>query len=332
MMRWLLRLSGMGLACALAFVGWMAWFATAGLKLSASPTDFTITPGSSLRAAANQIEAAGLPLSGWQFTLLGRALGKATAIKAGSYQVESGITPLLLLEKLSRGDVTQTDILFVEGWTFRQMREALNAHAHVRHDTAGMEERQILERLGLEGPAEGWFFPDTYLFAKGSSDLDILKRAHRSMKRTLLMAWEVRAPAVPYASPYEALIMASIVEKETGQSADRALIAAVFANRLKRGMVLQTDPTVIYGLGEKFDGNLRKRDLLTDGPFNTYTRPGLPPTPIAMPGLASIQAVMQPARSDMLYFVARGDGSSEFSRTLDEHNRAVAKYQLRKGK
>jgi UPF0755 protein len=332
MMRWLLRLMGIGLACTMAFVGWMVWVATAKMTLNTSPTDFTITSGSSLRSAAGQIEAAGLPLSGWQFTLLGRALGKAAAIKAGSYQVETGITPLQLLEKLTRGDVTQADILFVEGWTFRQMREALNTHAHVRHDTAGMDERQILERLGVEGPAEGWFFPDTYLFAKGASDLDILKRSHRAMRRILLTAWEGRDPAVPYASPYEALIMASIVEKETGQAADRAQIAAVFANRLRRGMLLQTDPTVIYGLGEKFDGNLRKRDLLTDGPYNTYTRAGLPPTPIAMPGQASIQAVMQPARSDMLYFVARGDGSSQFSRTLDEHNRAVAKYQLRKGK
>jgi UPF0755 protein len=332
MMRWLLRLTGIGLVCAVAFVGWMAWFATAKLTLSASPTDFTIAAGNSLRSAAGQIEAAGLPLSGWQFALLGRALGKASAIKAGSYQVETGITPLQLLEKLTRGDVTQADILFVEGWTFRQMREVLNAHAHVRHDTAGMDERQILERLGVEGPAEGWFFPDTYLFAKGASDLDILRRSHRAMKRTLLAAWEGRDPAVPFASPYEALIMASIVEKETGQAADRTQVAAVFANRLKRGMLLQTDPTVIYGLGEKFDGNLRKRDLLTDGPYNTYTRAGLPPTPIAMPGLASIQAVMLPARSDMLYFVARGDGSSQFSRTLDEHNKAVAKYQLRKGK
>lgn len=332
MMRWLFRLLGLGLACAMAFVGWMAYFAVTPLSMPTSPADFTIASGSSLRSAAGQIEAAGLPLSGWQFTVLGRALGKAAAIKAGSYQVETGITPLQLLEKLTRGDVTQADILFVEGWTFRQMREALNVHAHVRHDTAGMDERRIMDRLGIEGPAEGWFFPDTYLFAKGSSDLDILKRSHRAMKRTLLNAWEGRDASAPYASPYEALIMASIVEKETGQATDRPQIAAVFANRLKRGMLLQTDPTVIYGLGNKFDGNLRKRDLLADGPYNTYTRVGLPPTPIAMPGLASIQAVMQPARSDMLYFVARGDGSSQFSRTLEEHNRAVAKYQLRKGK
>lgn len=332
MMRWLRRLLIPGVLLLLAFIAWMAVFAFSPLTLKTSPADFSVSPGSSLRAAAVQIESAGLPLADWQFTLLGRVLGKASAIKAGSYQVESGITPLQLLRKLTLGDVTQAGILFVEGWTFRQMRDALNAHSDLRHDTAGWSEREILDKLGIEGTAEGWFFPDTYLFAKGSSDLNVLRRAHRAMQAALLGAWEKRDPKTPYATPYEALIMASIVEKETGQSADRAQIAAVFANRLTRGMLLQTDPTVIYGLGDKFDGNLRKRELLADGPYNTYTRPGLPPTPIAMPGLASLTAATRPARTDMLYFVARGDGSSQFSRTLEEHNRAVAKYQLRKGK
>lgn len=332
MTRWMFRLFGLGLACVLAGAAWMAYFAFTPIALRSSPLDFTVQTGSSLRGATRQIEEAGVALSAWRFVLLARALGKASDIKAGSYEVEQGITPKQLLDKLSRGDVTQTDVLFVEGWTFLQMRAALNTHAHVRHDTAELDEKQLLKALGIEGAAEGWFFPDTYLFAKGSSDLDILKRAHRTMKGALHGAWETRDANLPYASPYEALIMASIVEKETGQAQDRPTIAAVFANRLKKGMPLQTDPTVIYGLGGKFDGNLRKRDLLTDGPYNTYTRPGLPPTPIAMPGLASIQAVMRPAKTDMLYFVARGDGSSHFSRTLDEHNRAVAKYQLRKGK
>lgn len=330
-MRWLLRLLGLSFAAALGFLGWMGYFATQPLALQASPLDFTVKAGSTLRSASRQIEEAGVAMPAWQFTLLGRALGKAAEIKAGSYQLAEGVTPLKLLEKLTRGDVTQAEIVLLEGWTFRQMRAALDAHAHVRHDTAGLTERQIMEKLGVEGAAEGRFFPDTYLFAKGSSDLEVLKRSYRQMEKLLLTEWGRRQANLPYASPYEALIMASIVEKETGQSQDRAQIASVFINRLKKGMLLQTDPTVIYGLGERFDGNLRKRDLQADGPYNTYTRTGLPPTPIAMPGLASIQATLNPVRTDAYYFVARGDGSSQFSRTLEEHNRAVAKYQLKKG-
>jgi len=331
-MRRLFRLLGMMLAAALVFLGWMGYFATQPLPLKASPIEFTVKAGSTLRTASRQIEAAGVAIPAWQFTLLGRALGKAAAIKAGSYEVAQGTTPLGLLEKLTRGDVTQVDIVLQEGWTFRQMRAALDAHAAIRHDTAGLTEREIMEKLGIDGRAEGRFFPDTYLFARGSADLDILKRSYHQLEKILLTEWQSREASLPYASPYEALIMASIVEKETGQSHERTQVAAVFINRLKRGMPLQTDPTVIYGLGEQFDGNLRKRDLLADGPYNTYTRTGLPPTPIAMPGLASIQAALHPAKTDMYYFVARGDGSSQFSRTLEEHNRAVAKYQLRKGK
>lgn len=330
-MRWLLRLFGLMLAAALGFIGWMGYFATQPIMLLTSPIDFTVMAGSTLRSASRQIEDAGVSIPAWQFTLLGRLLGKAAEIKAGSYEVVQGITPMKLLEKLTRGDVTQAEVVLLEGWTFRQMRAALDAHAHVRHDTAGLTEFQIMEKLGIDGPAEGRFFPDTYLFAKGSGDLDILKRSYRQMEKVFLAEWAAREANLPYRTPYEALIMASIVEKETGQSRDRAQIASVFLNRLQKGMLLQTDPTIIYGLGEKFDGNLRKRDLLTDGPYNTYTRPGLPPTPIAMPGQASIQAALRPARTEMLYFVARGDGSSQFSRTLEEHNRAVAKYQLRKG-
>ena len=330
-MRWLLRLLGLPFAAALGFLGWMGYFATQPLALQASPLDFTVKAGSTLRSASRQIEEAGVAMPAWQFTLLGRALGKAAEIKAGSYQLAEGVTPLKLLEKLTRGDVTQAEIVLLEGWAFRQMRAALDTHAHVRHDTAGLTERQIMEKLGAEGAAEGRFFPDTYLFAKGSSDLEVLKRSYRQMEKLLLTEWGRRQANLPYASPYEALIMASIVEKETGQSQDRAQIASVFINRLKKGMLLQTDPTVIYGLGERFDGNLRKRDLQADGPYNTYTRTGLPPTPIAMPGLASIQATLNPVRTDAYYFVARGDGSSQFSRTLEEHNRAVAKYQLKKG-
>jgi len=330
-MHGLLRLLGLALAAVLAFVGWMFYFANSPVALKTSPVDFTILPGSTLRSASRQIEEAGIDMRAWQFTLLGRSLGKAAEIKAGSYEIAQGTTPLKLLEKLTRGDVTQAEIILLEGWTFRQMRAALDVHPNIRHDTAELSESQIMVKLGLEGPAEGRFFPDTYLFSKGTADADILKRAYRQMEKVFLSEWESRESGLPYKSPYEALIMASIVEKETGQSPDRAQIASVFINRLQKGMLLQTDPTVIYGLGAKFDGNLRKRDLLADGPYNSYTRPGLPPSPIAMPGRASIQAALHPAKGDMLYFVARGDGSSQFSRTLEEHNRAVAKYQLRKG-
>jgi UPF0755 protein len=327
-LRWAFALAVVG---TLLSAGWMAWYALTPIALAASPLDIHIEPGSSLRAAARTIEADGARLSPAQFTLLGRLLGKASDIKAGSYEVVTGITPWRLLEKLTRGDVTQAEIQFIEGWTFRQMRAALDAHPAVRHDTAGLTERELMRLIGADqDQAEGWFFPDTYLFGKGASDVHILRRAHRMMQNILSEEWQRRDPDLPYASPYEALIMASIVEKETGIAADRALVASVFVNRLRRGMLLQTDPSVIYGLGDKFDGNLRKQDLLRDGPYNTYTRPGLPPSPIAMPGLASVRAALHPARTDYLYFVSRGDGSSHFSRDMDEHNRAVNKYQKRR--
>jgi UPF0755 protein len=222
--------------------------------------------------------------------------------------------------------------VLVEGKTFHQFREVLDADSNVHHDSTGLTDADLLVRIGAtEVHPEGLFFPDTYLFAKQSSDLDVLRRAYRAMQRRLASEWENRDPSVPYENIYQALIMASIVEKETGRAADRPMVAAVFTNRIERGMPLQTDPTVIYGLGDSFDGNLRKRDLITDNAYNTYTRGGLPPTPIAMPGLASIQAVMHPPPTDKLYFVARGDGSSVFSRTLEEHNRAVARYQKKTG-
>ncbi len=330
MMRTLSRLLGLLVLAVLALIAGMIYFAQAPLALQTAPLDFTIKPGSSLRQTARQLVEAGIDMPAWQFTLLARILGRASAIKAGSYEFEQGLTPWLLVEKLTRGDVSQAEIIFPEGWGFRQMRAALDANPALTHETASMSEGQILEKLGLsQQVAEGAFFPDTYLFAKATSDLAILKRAQRQMQQSLEREWAGRAEGLPYATPYEALIMASIVEKETGKPEDRRMIAAVFINRLKRGMLLQTDPTVIYGMGEKFDGNLRKRDLQADGPYNTYMRPGLPPTPIAMPGLASLQAALHPAPSDALYFVARGDGTSQFSRTLEEHNRAVNKYQRR---
>ena len=317
----------------LAFVSVMAgvsWFTVRHLPMRSDPATFSIPAGASLRTAAQVIEAAGIDLPAWQLELMGRIMGRSSKIKAGSYEVDEGLTALALLEKLTRGDVTQGELVLVEGKTFRQFRAALNEHPDLAHDTQKLSDRQILARLGAKEPhPEGLFFPDTYLFDKGSSDLDVLRRAYRSMQPRLAAAWERREATLPVKTPYEMLILASIVEKETGVPADRPQIAAVFANRLRRGMLLQTDPTVIYGMGESFDGNLRKIDLQTDTPWNTYMRPGLPPTPIAMPGLASLQAAAKPPSSNMLYFVARGDGSSEFSTSLDEHNSAVAKYQKR---
>ena len=300
----------------------------APISLARDTVEFTIPPGSSLRAAGREIAAAGAGIDPWVLLILARLTGVQASIKAGSYEISRGITPLELLKKLTRGDFTQAEVTFIEGSTFRQIRQRLDAHPDLRHDTTGLPEAEIMRLLGAPGvAAEGSLFPDTYLFAKRSSDIELLARARRALERHLASEWQARAPGLPYSEPYEALIMASIVEKETGRDEDRSLVAAVFVNRLRQGMPLQTDPTVIYGLGEGFDGNLRKRDLLADTPYNTYTRRGLPPTPIAMAGLASLQAALHPAPSDALYFVARGDGSSHFSRTLAEHNQAVMRYQ-----
>lgn len=321
------------LAVLLAFLAAIAGvnsLATRHLPMRSDPTMFSIPAGASLRTAAQVIESAGIDLPAWQLEILGRAMGRSAKIKAGSYEVEEGITALALLDKLTRGDVTQGELLLAEGKTFRQFRTLLNEHPDLDHDTLKLSDAKILSLLGAkEAHPEGLFFPDTYLFNKGSSDIDVLRRAYKAMQPKLAAAWERRETTLPVKTPYELLILASIVEKETGLPADRPQVAAVFVNRLRRGMLLQTDPTVIYGLGERFDGNLRKVDLQTDTPWNTYTRAGLPPTPIAMPGLASLQAAAKPPPSDMLYFVARGDGSSEFSATLDEHNSAVARYQKR---
>jgi UPF0755 protein len=317
----------------LAFVTAIAgvsWFTTRHLPLRSDPTLFSIPAGASLRTAAQVIESAGIDLPAWQLELLGRVMGRSGKIKAGSYEVEEGLTALALLDKLTRGDVSLSELVLVEGKTFRQFRSLLNEHPDLIHDTRTLSDGKILTLLGAREPhPEGLFFPDTYLFNKGSSDIDVLRRAYKAMQPRLAAAWERRETTLPVKTPYELLILASIVEKETGLPADRPQVAAVFVNRLRRGMPLQTDPTVIYGLGQRFDGNLRKVDLQTDTPWNTYTRVGLPPTPIAMPGMASLQAAAKPPPSDMLYFVARGDGSSEFSATLDEHNRAVARYQKR---
>jgi len=316
-------------AVALGFGGWMLWFALSPIELAAPTVEFSIEPGSTLRGATRQMTGAGVRVQGWKFVVLARAYGANAAVKAGSYLVSAGVTPLVLLRKITRGEYAQGEILFVEGWTFRQMRDAMKSHPDLKGETQDLSEAEIMAKVGAPTPtAEGMFFPDKYVFAKGTSDLAVLARAYRAMQKHLQSAWAQRTPDLPIADSYEALILASIVEKETGKASDRAMVAGVFVNRLRLGIKLQTDPSVIYGLGEQFDGNLRKRHLEADTPFNTYTRLGLPPHPIAMPGLASLNAVMHPAQTDALYFVSRGDGTSEFSRTLAEHNRAVAKYQL----
>lgn len=306
------------------------YYAYDELALPQSPVTFELRAGSSLRTVATQLSAAGIIGRPEPFEVLARMLGESARLKAGNYEFSGPLTPLGLLQRMTRGDVTLIAVTFVEGWTFSQMRKALQENPKIRAELAGLPESEILLRLGINAPsAEGWFFPDTYHFSEGTSDLAILRRSHRLMRTHLDQEWARRAPNLPLQSPTEALILASIVEKETGRADERGLVAAVFINRLRIGMRLQTDPTVIYGMGESFDGNIRKRDLLTDTPYNTYTRSGLPPTPIAMPGLDALRATLNPASSDALYFVARGDGTSKFSRTLAEHERAVTQYQRR---
>lgn len=313
---------------AVVVIGLAGFYALRPLPVPQLPYEFSLKQGSSLKSAARQMQQAGVLPSDWLFVLLARGLGKAAQIKPGNYEIETPVSPLQLLDMISKGRVEQSEIVIIEGWTFKQLRTALNAEPTLRHDTLALSEAEILQRIGAEEKAaEGLFFPDTYNFSSGSSDIAVLKRAYQLMQRNLQASWKNRAANLPLDNPYQALILASIVEKETGKAGDRNMIASVFTNRLRKKMLLQTDPTVIYGLGDKFDGNLRKRDLLTDTPYNTYTREGLTPTPIALPGLGAIQAALHPAQSNALYFVARGDGSSYFSSTLTEHNNAVNRYQ-----
>jgi len=309
--------------------GYAAWYVATPLEIKALPAEVEIPQGAGFRAAVTQLERAGIRVRPYHFEALARALGRSRDIKAGNYLIAQPVTPIDLLEKLTRGDVTQAQVQLIEGWTFAQFRAALDASPDLRHDSSKLEDTEILARIPAAEPhPEGLFFPDTYLFARGASDLNVLRRAYRAMQRHLRTEWDARAPNLPYHAPYEALIMASIIEKETGRPAERDQIAGVLVNRLRIGMRLQADPTVIYGLGASFDGNLKKIHLLEDGPYNTYTRAGLPPTPIAMPGLASLHAALQPGQTNALYYVSRGDGSSHFSRTIEEHNRAVTRYQL----
>lgn len=314
-------------ACA---AGW--WYMHKPLSLDADIVDFTVERGFSMRQAANAIAAAGIAVHPDMLYWVARLNGKADRIVAGSYEAHAGITPWQLILKLSNGDVSQGELRLIEGWSFRQVRAVIEGDANLLQDTAGLSDAEILQRIGAPYThPEGLFFPDTYLFDKRSSALALFRRAYRLMDERLAEAWASRDPKLPLKSPYEALILASIIEKETGREEERGNVASVFVNRLRIGMRLQTDPTVIYGAGELEDGRLRRRHLDDDHEYNTYTRVGLPPTPIAMPGWASLRAALHPAPTGYLYFVARGDGTSEFSRTLAEHNRAVDRYQRGKG-
>lgn len=313
---------------AIAGGGWIAHYLTTTTPLPTIPFEFNVKPGTTMRGVAQQLAQEGVVAQPLLFTWVARLSGKGSALKAGNYALEAALSPWDLLQKLTKGDVTLSEVKFIEGWTFQQMRQALDRAPGLQHETQALSPGEIMVRLGFpDQHPEGRFFPDTYFFSSGMSDLALLARAHKLMQAQLENAWRERAPNLPYTTPDEALIMASIIEKETGQAAERPMIAGVFINRLRIGMLLQTDPTVIYGLGESFDGNLRRRDLLTDTPYNTYTRAGLPPTPIAMPGLGALQAALHPAQTQALYFVARGNGLHQFSSTLAQHNQAVNRYQ-----
>jgi UPF0755 protein len=318
-------LSGMALAA-------MAWaYAWRPLSVQALPMDLEIERGAIGAALASSLQAQGLELPAWALAVALRLRGDSVRIKAGLYDFQQAPSLKLLLDRLTRGEASQREFALIEGWSFRQVREALARQTELRAASANLTDLQILQAIGAsqEHP-EGLFAPDTYAWVKGSSDLDLLRRAYQLQQKRLAQAWAQRLPpprGPALESPYQALILASIVEKETGRADDRGKVAAVFANRLRIGMRLQSDPTTIYGLGNSFDGNLRKRDLQADSLWNTYTRAGLPPTPIAMPGRAALRAALAPESINALYFVARGDGTSEFSNDLDAHNRAVARFQ-----
>jgi len=322
------RLIALAALLALMGAGGLAWYGNRPLQIEPLPKTLNVVPGTNLRSLSAMLEREGVVGNAQVFWLLGRILGKAGTLKVGVYTLDRPLTPLELYAMIQRGEVSQAMVQFIEGWNWREVRAALAAQPMLKNESASMSDTEILQAIGAgEDHIEGLLFPDTYFYAPHTSDLSVLRRAYRRQHEKLMAAWETRAPGLPYRTPYEALIMASIVEKETCVAFERPRIAGVFLNRLRLGMRLQTDPTVIYGLGERFDGNLRKVDLQRDTPYNTYTRAGLPPTPIAMPSEAAIQAALNPARTDALYFVARGDGTHVFSSTLDAHNRAVNRYQ-----
>jgi UPF0755 protein len=321
-----LLLSAMLLALGLAAAGF--WWLNQPMDTRQATLDLSIEPGTSPKSIAQAVVDAGAQTSPTLLYAWFRVSGQSRQMRAGSYEIAPGTTPQRLLNMLVRGEESLRTLTIVEGWNWRQVRQALAKAESLKPDSRVLSDDALMAQLGRPGVApEGRFYPDTYSYAKGSSDLAVLQRAMKAMDKHVQQVWALRQPDASLKSPEEALILASIVEKETGKGSDRPLISGVFNNRLRIGMRLQTDPTVIYGLGEAFDGNLRRVHLSTDTPWNTYTRAGLPPTPIAMPGKSALMAAVQPAKTAAVYFVAKGDGSSHFSATLDEHNRAVNRYQ-----
>ena len=330
LLKLLLALMLLGLAVAAAAAWWLRQPLQMPDTVSAeTPLDVTIAPGASARAVADTLVNAGVQAPSVLLYAWFRLSGDSRKIKAGSYELAPGTTPTSLLSKLVRGEQALRSLTLLEGWNIRQVLQAVRNSPDLTQDIDGLSMADLMARIGYPGRhPEGRFFPDTYRMVKHTPASAVLRQAAQAMEQQLNAAWAQRAPGSPLRSPDEALILASIVEKETGLESDRSMVAGVFSNRLRIGMRLQTDPSVIYGMGERFDGNIRRSDLQTDTPYNTYTRAGLPPTPIAMPGRNSLLAAVRPASTKAMYFVARGDGASYFSTTLDEHNAAVRRYIL----
>ncbi len=313
--------------------GWMEYdeFASTPLLLPEAGMTYELKPGATIRSVAQELAQAQVLSKPILLRLLARWNGQASRLKAGEYHLPAGITPGQLLEILTSARVVQHALTIIEGWTFKQLMTSVRRDEALTQTLRGVPDDQIMSRLGFDGVhPEGRFYPDTYHFPRGTTDVEFLQRAYHRMEKFLHTAWEQRDKALPLKTPEEALILASIIEKETGIPEERGKIAGVFVRRLKKGMRLQTDPTVIYGMGEAYDGNIRRRDLTADTPYNTYVHAGLTPTPIAMPGGAAIEAALNPEPGKALYFVATGDGGHHFSATLEEHNEAVRKYQLKR--
>ncbi|MEE9357873.1 endolytic transglycosylase MltG [Candidatus Vondammii sp. HM_W22] len=329
------RIAGLLIITVSLLIAWFVMefkqFANTPMKLSKEGVYYLLEPGTSLSGLARDLMDKGMVDSKLYFRLLARWQGSAAKIKAGEYHLQSGMTPNALLALLVSGSVTSYTLTLVEGWNFLQVLSAIRQQSALKQTLEGLSDDQVMQRLGHpdEHP-EGRFLPDTYQFPRGTSDISFLNRAYKAMDQRLKKEWEKREKGVPLKTPYEALILASIVEKETGYPSERTQIAGVFTRRLRKEMKLQTDPTVIYGMGEAYDGNIRRRDLKRDTPYNTYVHKGLPPTPISMPGGDAIHAVMHPGKGKSLYFVAKSGGQHYFSNTLREHNNAVRKYQLKR--
>jgi UPF0755 protein len=315
----------------LALAIWIVIFLIRPLPMASETIGMQIPAGASVRAIADQLVASGVLTEPYSFLLVVKLTGSANKLQAGDYAFNTPLQVMGLIDVLKHGTFDQFKLQLTEGKTFADFRQKLAQMPGIRHDTLMLSDQELMQQVSGQNDApEGWFFPDTYFLDAQSSDLDLYKRAYQKMVQHLNQAWEQRALGLPYRTMYEALIMASIVEKETGVEEERPQIAGVFVNRLRKGMRLQTDPTVIYGMGTRYRGNISKKDLLADTPYNTYTRSGLPPTPIALPGLASIQAALHPANTNALYFVANGQGRHVFTATLEAHNQAVRAYQLKK--